>query len=297
MWLWLWPVMVGFALVVWLTVRYGSSARQSDNVRWVKEHGAPITYGLMAEVELVRRRQLLAALVGGVIGTPVSALLIWVVGTRQEVSFTLVVAMWVLPMAAMAIGRSSEAMVACRVALGTPQAPRSEVAGRLQDFVPRDGLMILRAAFLGVVLVLGASIGSEGQLSRPVSIETGLVAAPLALTLSSWAYAEILARQLAARASDAEAVTWYWRDALRKERLQDLYLMPSAVCVIALLSSGTVLSHSEASPLSAVLPAILVVTLLLIVTGYLLSTRPPVSERRQAALLAAQQAYLPGPWA
>ena len=285
------------ALAVLMLVGVRPSVRRRFSAQWIRHQEAPITAELTAEVEDARWHQFVGGMVGGLAGLIVVIPAYLRFDPTDAQSLTPGLAAWIAPFVLIFVGRGVTSLAfALRDSRGSIRVAKSW-APRLTDYVSRIGLVAMRVE---MVVLLAA-----GLAATQVPSWTGLAFDPgqsvyvwgsLAVVALIWAGVELVAHRLVAQPlPSADAITLFWRDALRGERLRDLCRLPAFVGLLAPQVISNSLPRFYGTPAAGTGPLVVLVIslliLLLAVSAPLLLLRPPNSHRRDAVLIAARHSY------
>ena len=296
----LWAIALGIGLLVWLWILLLPSGRRRLSAKWIREHRAPITDELIREVETARRDQQLGAILGGLIGlVAATAVTLRLDPTDDDhQSFFLFLLLIWFPIAIGTFaGRGVIGLFGAVREIRGPTRVVSARASRLTDYVSRSGLTVVRVEILLVVAALGVAIGLLSWAGSGFGPdESGPLWAVLSLLCLIWIAAEVVARRLVALPlPSTDAVTLFWRDALRGGRLRDICVLPASACFMVptlMKISMPTLDHSVGPDLifGASLAMFVVVMALTLIAQRLLRSQPS-TQQHQALFQAARQTY------
>jgi hypothetical protein len=167
----------------------------------------------------------------------------------------------------------------------------------LTDYVSRFGLVVLQVEMV-VLLTAGLAATQVPSWTR-LAFGPGQsvdVWGSLAVVALFWAGAEVIAHRLVAQPlPSADAITLFWRDALRGERLRELCRLPAFLGLLAPQVISNSLPRFYGSPAAATGPLVVLVLSVLMLqltfAASILLSRPPSSHRGDAVLVAARRSY------
>ena len=283
------------AFVAVMLVGMRPSARRRFSAQWIRKQNAPITAELTAEVEDVLWHQLVGGLVGGLAGLIVVLPAYLRFDPTDAQSLTPGLAAWVAPFILIFVGRGVTSLVfAFRDSRGPIRVAKSW-APRLTDYVSRVGLVIMRVEM--VVLLTAGLAATQVPSWIGVNFDPGqsvYVWGSVAVVALIWAGVELVAHRLVAQPlPSADAITLFWRDALRGERLRDVCRLPAFLGILAPQVISNALPRFYGAPAGATGSLLVMVfsilILLLALSAQLVLLRPPNSRRGDAVLIAARR--------
>ncbi|GAA3614987.1 hypothetical protein GCM10022236_16150 [Microlunatus ginsengisoli] len=288
------PVAFCLAVAVWLLVLQFPPARRRLSARWIREQRAPITDELTREVEAARWRQQVGALLGGLLGLialiPITARF----DPADDSSLVVTMLSWLLPIAGVFVGRGVSGLYGAALEIRGPIRVANATAARMSDYVRRAGLGVVRLEVLLVVVAASCALWSSSQLEGTSDRgHPAFAGTTLALVVLSWAAAEVVAHRLVARPlPSADAVSLFWRDALRGERLRDIFSLPAMIGMLSPLTITESLPPSHGSAAAGttwhVVTALHIATYVLALAAQILLRDQPANRHRKAALRAAR---------
>lgn len=228
------PVMIMFlvfaaALLVALVIALMPGARRRTSARWIRDKRVPITPSLVAEIESSRWRQRIGGTVGALVGLAAILPIVARFDGENRMNPALMPVLGVLLVSLVFAGEGISGLVVAISEIRGPLRAAHSRSAQLTDYVEPKGLFFMRAQLLVAVagIVIG-SLWSAGSGSDGARLAyAGLVIAGLAAV---WSVSEGIARRLVAQPlPSSDALTLFWRTALRGERLRRLCSLPAAI--------------------------------------------------------------------
>ena len=297
MWLAIVPAALTVGVLIWALTGLLPGARQRHSQAWIRDQRAPITPVVLSEVQNARWRQRTIDVAGtGLAGLACTAVTL-AVGSSMEFDdnyppflafLTPMLLMLVGGRIASLAGTAWQVRGPIRVAL--PRAPR------LTDCISRAGLVAVWANVAVIALLVVAGLWlldptgpgfGPGQSGR-----AWLIAA---IAVGSLVAAEIIARRLLRQPlHSSNPIEYFWRDALRAERVRESYRLPAVIGLMIqpLMSDGLPFVRID-TPAVVTLYWLTLLPTLLAIPAMLLVNRTPTSPQRAVTRTAARRAYEP----
>ena len=287
---------MAIVLFLWLVIGQRPGAKSWFSRKWIGDQDAPITAELKSEVEQARWRLGVGGLLGGLINflilIPVMAHLGY--DDRDMVIHS---AVGLLPFMLMFVGWGVGGVVAVIREVRGPVRVASPQAARLRDFVHPLGLVLMR---LELAILLGGGVAATqyprwtGTSFDPFAF--GVLWAVIVAVALVWAAAELIAHRLIASPQpSADALSLFWRDALRSGYLRVIFW---AACVLGWTAPSAITStlpRSWGTPAAGIGPQLvsnLSLTMLVLTYAALFALiLKPRTRRHKAMHRAAQLEY------
>ena len=281
---------VAAACAVALFLGRRPSGRAWFTRRWIVQQDAPITPEVADEVSTVRWRTFAGMLVGGMVGLLASIPGSASFDPSDDASLAADQASFILPVALMWVGSGIGGLLAAaRDVRGTVRVASTQTP-RLADSVHWSALLVIRVQ---MALLIAAALAatryddwtgnSFGPLQHAL-LRGVLVGLPLV-----WVVVEVVARRLvAAPRPSADAISSFWRDAVRGDLLRQLWGLPAVLGLLVPTLISETLPRSYGTPAQGIGPDVVLWTSLSFLAFFLLAQillNVTPKTRRRATLL------------
>ena len=278
------------ACVVTLFVGRRPSGRAWFTRRWIIRQDAPITPEVAGEVSSVRWRTFAGMLVGAMVGLLGSIPSIMRFDPSDDATLAVTQATYILPFALMCVGAGLGGFLAAARDVPGPVRVASIQTPRLADSVHWSALLVTRVQ---MALLIAAALAATrydtwtGNSFDP--LEHALLAGVIVGLPLVWVVVEVVARRLvAAPQPSADAISFFWRDAVRGDLLRQLWQLPAVLGLLVPPLISDTLPRSYGTPAQGIGPDVVFWISLSFLVLYalaqgLLNVTP--RTRRRAALL------------
>ncbi len=285
---------VAAACAVALVIGRRPSARTWYARRWITQQDAPITPEVAGEVTAVQWRTFAGTLAGGMVGMLASIpSSVWF-DPSDDASLAVTSATGILPLALMCVGAGIGGFLTAARDVRGPVRVASTQTPRLADSVHWSALLVIRVQ---MALLIGAALAATrydtwtGNSFGPVQ-HTLLVGAIMGLP-AVWVVVEVAARRLvAAPQPSSDAISFFWRDAVRGDLLRQLWQLPAALGLLVPPLISETLPRSYGTPAQGIGPDVVYWISLTFLALYLLAqvllNVTPKTKRRATLLRDAQ---------
>lgn len=282
------------ACVVALLIGRRPSGRAWFMRRWITQQDAPITPEVAGEVSAVRWRTFAGMLVGAMVGLLGSIPSIVRFDPSDDASLAVTQATYIIPFALMCVGAGIGGFLAAARDVRGPVRVASTQTPRLSDSVHWSALLVTRVQMALLIAAALAATRYDSWTGNSVGpLQQALLAGVIVGLPLVWVVVEVVARRLvAAPQPSADAISFFWRDAVRGDLLRQLWGLPAVLgLLVPPLISGT-LPRSYGTPAQSIGPDVVLWISLTFLVLYLLAQgllKVTPRTRRRAALLREAQ--------
>lgn len=281
---------VAAACAVGLVIGRRPGVQAGFTRRWIIQQDAPITPELAGEVSAVRWRAFAGMLFGGMIGWLASIPSNVRFDPSDDASLAVTQASYVLPFALMCAGAGIGGFLTAARDVRGPVRVASTQTPRLADSVHWSALLVIRvqmallmAAALAATRYYAWTGNSFGRLQHALLLGV-IVGLPVV-----WVVVEVVSHRLVATPQpSADAISFFWRDAVRGDLLRQLWGLPAVLGLLAPPLISETLPRSYGTPAQGIGPDVVFWTSLTFLALYLLAQgllNVTPKTRRRAALL------------
>lgn len=294
-WIALAPIVIaGVGLVVMLVWAVAPGGRRRVSRSWIRQRGAPVTVDIVGEIEETLWRRRIGGLIGLLIGLAVVVPVVGQWDSTQDQALAPYFATFIVPYLLLGVGGDIAGLGGDTRDIGDHgRAPTDST--RLSDYVSRSGLVLVRISTLAIAGTAASAlllVSWAGWGFGPD--ESGYAWGVLVLITVIWVVVEMAARRLVARPlPGSDALTLFWRQALRGERLREHYRFLATLGFLLPLLVRTSLPHPSPDERLMTLEVSLLSLAALVLGGVaqVVLLRVPSTARRRESLQAARRGY------
>jgi len=278
------------ACAVALLIGRRPSGRAWFTRRWITQQDAPITPEVAGEVSAVLWRTFAGMLVGAMVGLLGSLPSIVRFDPSDNASLAVTQAAYILPFALMCVGAGIGGFLAAARDVRGPVRVASTQTPRLADSVHWSALLVTRVQ---MALLIAAALAATrydswtGNSFGP--LQHALLAGVIVGLPLVWVVVEVVARRLvAAPQPSADAISFFWRDAVRGDLLRQLWQLPAVLGLLVPPLISETLPRSYGTPAQNIGPNVVLWISLTFLVLYLLAQsllKVTPRTRRRATLL------------